>query len=166
MEHIVRSGAGHIMLFHEPSDMEICFNFVFIILAKEMSEENARDMFRYFSPHAMVEEGLAAFLGWEEENVPDDLVPRVFSSEHIPSRLVIQTTDALGGETEHLLTFKEGGGKDIVETFVEHANLLNMGEIPQHGSSFLFGNIGTWNPPPQYLSLVEIKIIGIAEENN
>ena len=164
MEHerIVRSGAGHIMLWHEPSDMEICFNFVFT-LSKEMTEENARGMFRYFSPRAMVEENLATFLGWEEEDVPNKLVPRVFSPEPVPSRLVIQTTAALGGETEHLFTFKEGGGKDVVETFVEHANLLNMGEISQHGA-FLFENMGTWSPPPQYRSLIEIKIIGIAEE--
>lgn len=163
MEHIVRSGTGHVMLLHEPSDMEICFNFVFV-LSKNMSEENARGMFRHLSPRAMVEEGLATFLGWEEEDVPNELVARVFSPEHIPSRLVIQTTSAMGGETEHLFSFKEGDRKDLAEVFVEQSNLLNMGEIPQHGASFLFGNLGTWSPPPKYLSVVEIKIIGIAEE--
>ncbi len=168
MEHerIVRSGAGHVMLLHKPSDMEICFNFIFT-LSKEMSEENARGLFRYFSPHAMIEEGQAVFFGLQEEYVPDVMVPRVFSPEPIPSRLIIQTMDALGGETEHLFTFKEDGEKDIAATFVEHANFLNMGEIPQHSISSLFGNtniLGVWKPTPRFISLVEIKIIGVAEE--
>lgn len=163
---------GHIVEECE-NNGSLVLNFI-MLFKKPQTEEKVRENLAYFSPFGLFEMDIADFPGWTREELErvsntSPCMARIqhimFSEEICPMALTLSATKNLGGANKYTFLFTDTDNKNLF-SFVALINQFNKGELfSENVPDLSFKKIGIWKPEvPNFNSLMEIKITGVAEE--
>jgi hypothetical protein len=175
---LIRCAVGNIVELSDGRDMLV--RNIIMLFPKPLTSQNIGEAFASYSLLELSEYGIVVFPGWDstaledvnfshqcvsEEGVRKEVAPFerfTFSTDLFPQVLLVRTMHGMGGTKEHEFFLKD---ENSLREFVRYANELNTGEMNPQGAALSFNKLGTWNPVPHFLSLIEIAFLGMKETN-